>query len=54
MKKLMTLALGLGLVLGLTTASFAQEKAKPTKAKVTKAKPTKAPKPTKAKSTAKM
>ena len=46
MKKLMTIALGLGLVLGLTTASFAQDKA--TKAPKT----TKAPK--KAKSTAKM
>lgn len=47
MKKLMTLAVGLGLVLGLTTATFAQDKA------------TKAPKSTKkstkkAKSTAKM
>ena len=27
MKKLMTIALGLGLVLGLTTATFAQDKA---------------------------
>jgi len=55
MKKLMTIALGLGLVFGLTTASFAQDKAtKATKApKATKAK---APKATKAatKSTAKM
>ncbi len=53
MKKIMTIALGLGLVLGLTTASFAQDKAtkapKATKAKTTKAKSTKA-----AKSTAKM
>jgi hypothetical protein len=48
MKKIMTIALGLGLVLGLTTASFAQDKA--TKAKATKTKATKA----KAKSTAKM
>jgi hypothetical protein len=49
MKKLMTIALGLGLVLGLTTATFAQDKA----TKATKAKSTKA-KATKAKSTAKM
>jgi len=52
MKKLMTLAIGLGLVLGLSTATFAQEK--PTtskKAKTTKAKSTKAPK---TKSTSKM
>ena len=48
MKKIMTIALGLGLVLGLTTASFAQDKA--TKAKATKTKSTKAGK----KSTAKM
>jgi len=48
MKKIMTIALGLGLVLGLTTASFAQDKA--TKAKSTKTKSTKAAK----KSTAKM
>ncbi len=40
MKKVMTIALGLGLILGLTTASFAQDKA--TKAKTTKAKSTKA------------
>ena len=52
MKKLMTIALGLGLVLGLTTATFAQDKAtKATKAKATKA--TKAPKSTD-KSTSKM
>jgi hypothetical protein len=52
MKKLMTIALGLGLVLGLSTASFAQDKpAKPAKTKTTKAKPTKAPK---TKSTSKM
>jgi hypothetical protein len=54
MKKLMTIALGLGLVLGLSTATFAQTKstakAKTTKEKTTKAKPTKAAK----KSTAKM
>jgi len=51
MKKLMTIALGLGLVLGLTTASFAQEKSTAkTKTKTTKAKSTKAAK----KSTAKM
>jgi hypothetical protein len=49
MKKLMTIALGLGLVLGLTTASFAQEKST-AKTKTTKAKSTKAAK----KSTAKM
>jgi hypothetical protein len=39
MKKIMTIALGLGLVLGLTTASFAQDKM--TKAKATKTKSTK-------------
>jgi hypothetical protein len=50
MKKIMTIALGLGLILGLTTATFAQDKA--TKAKTTKAKATKATKA--AKSTAKM
>jgi hypothetical protein len=44
MKKIMTIALGLGLVLGLTTASFAQDKA--TKAKATKAKSTKGKKST--------
>jgi hypothetical protein len=49
MKKVMTIALGLGLILGLTTATFAQDKA--TKAKTTKA--TKA-KSTKTKSTMKM
>lgn len=43
MKKIMTIALGLGLVIGLTTASFAQEK----DAKTTKSsKSTKAPKST--------
>ena len=49
MKKLMTIALGLGLVLGVTTATFAADKAttKSTKTKSTKTKPTK-------KSTAKM
>ncbi len=49
MKKLMTIALGLGLVLGLSTATFAQTKstkAKATKAKTTKAKSTKAKKST--------
>jgi hypothetical protein len=53
MKKLMTIALGLGLVLGLGTASFAQDKStKPAKKeKTTKEKPTKAPK---TKSTSKM
>jgi hypothetical protein len=51
MKKLMTIALGLGLVLGLTTATFAADKA--TKAKSTKMKSTKT-KSTKMKSTAKM
>jgi hypothetical protein len=50
MKKLMTIALGLGLVLGLTTATFAQDKA--TKAPKSTKKATKAPKSTK--STAKM
>ena len=44
MKKLMTLALGLGLVLGLTTASFAQSKS--TKMKSTKMKSTKGKKST--------
>jgi hypothetical protein len=53
MKKIMSIALGLGLVLG--SVSFAQTApAKPTKAKATKAKATKAPKATKAKSTTKM
>ena len=51
MKKIMTIALGLGLILGLTTATFAQDKA--TKAKTTKAKATKATKAA-SKSTAKM
>ena len=38
----MTIALGLGLILGLTTATFAQDKAtKSTKSKSTKAKSTK-------------
>lgn len=46
MKKLITIALGLGLVIGLTTASFAQDKEKST------TKTTKAPKGTK--STSKM
>jgi hypothetical protein len=48
MKKIMTIALGLGLILGVTTASFAQDKATTKKAKSTKAKGTKS------KSTAKM
>jgi topoisomerase IA-like protein len=51
MKKLITIALGLGLVLGLTTATFAQDKA--TTAKKTTAKKTTAKKTT-AKSTSKM
>lgn len=50
MKKLMTIALGLGLVLGLGSASFAQDKATK-KEKATKEKATKAPK---TKSTSKM
>ena len=50
MKKLITIAIGLGLVLGLTTATFAQDKA--TTAKKTSAKKTS--KKTTAKSTAKM
>ena len=50
MTKLMTIAIGLGLVLGLTTATFAQDKST-AKTKTTKA----AKKSTKAaKSTAKM
>jgi hypothetical protein len=48
MKKIASIALGLGLILGLTTATFAADKS--TKAKTTKAKSTKAAK----KSTAKM
>jgi hypothetical protein len=52
MKKLMTIALGLGLVLGLTTATFAADKDTKT-TKAAKAKPTKAPKST-TKSTSKM
>jgi hypothetical protein len=47
MKKLMTIALGLGLVLGSVSYTFAQDKmdSKSTKkAKTTKAKATKAPK----------
>ena len=42
MKKVMTLALGLGLILGVTTATFAQTKstAKKTSAKKTSAKKT--------------
>ncbi|HEY4087066.1 MAG TPA: hypothetical protein VGM43_14060 [Bryobacteraceae bacterium] len=50
MKKLATIAIGLGLVLGLTTATFAQD-APAKKEKTTKAKTTKAPK---TKSTSKM
>jgi hypothetical protein len=50
MKKLMTIAIGLGLVLGLSTATFAQDKPAK-KEKTTKAKTTKAPK---TKSTSKM
>ena len=53
MKKIMTIALGLGLVLGLTTATFAQDKATTKSTKAAKAKPTKAPKST-TKSTSKM
>jgi hypothetical protein len=54
MKKLITIALGLGLVLGLTTATFAADKAtKKTTAKKTAAKSTKM-KSTKMKSTVKM
>ena len=53
MKKLMTIAVGLGLVFGLTTASFAQDKV--TKMKSTTVKSTKSPgkmvKSTKIKST---
>jgi topoisomerase IA-like protein len=51
MKKLITIAIGLGLVLGLTTATFAQDKA--TTAKKTTAKKTTAKKTT-TKSTSKM
>jgi hypothetical protein len=52
MKKLISLAIGLGLVLGLTTVTFAQDKmtTKMKSTKAAKAKPTKAAK----KSTAKM
>lgn len=49
MKRLMTIALGLGLVFGLTTATFAQETkstAKKMKAKSTKTKSTKMKKST--------
>jgi hypothetical protein len=49
MKKIATIAIGLGLILGLSTATFAQTKST-SKAKTTKAKSTKAAK----KSTAKM
>lgn len=48
MKKIASIAIGLGLILGLTSATFAADKA--TKAKTTKAKSTKAAK----KSTTKM
>jgi len=51
MKKLMTIALGLGMVLGLATATFAQDKSTTKSTKPAKAKTTK---PAKAKSTAKM
>ena len=51
MKKLMTIAIGLGLVLGLSTATFAQTK--PTTAKKTSAKKTSGKKVAK-KSTSKM
>ena len=54
MKKIMTIALGLGLVLGLTTASFAQEKSTAKKAKTTTAKKAKSTTAKAAKSTAKM
>jgi hypothetical protein len=50
MKKIASIALGLGLILGLTSATFAQSSTKATKTKTTKAKSSKAPK----KSTAKM
>ena len=44
MKKIATIALGLGLILGLTTATFAADKST-SKAKTTKAKSTKAAAP---------
>jgi hypothetical protein len=53
MKKLMTLAIGLGLVIGLSTATFAQDK--PTTSKKAKSTNSKKGKSTKAdKSTSKM
>lgn len=46
MKKLISIAIGLGLVLGLTTATFAQEKSTKTKTTKTSKKSTKAKKST--------
>ena len=42
MKKIASIALGLGLILGATTATFAQTLTKSAKTKTTKAKSTKA------------